>query len=360
MMRLLDRYILKEFIGPFLFGMGSFAVMVTGAVVAPILLDLMIRKGFPPGLVMQILLCRLPEVIIFALPMAMIFASVMAIADMQTTGELIAVRAGGASLWRLAAPILITGFLISVGNVVLHEVVEPAALDRAWSLELAQIRKMKPLENLKWEYPSGKPSVWVMAQKLDPRRRVLTGLLIVQQHGQEWETFTAREAEWAGTEWVLHDVKVTRVDAQGNQHIAHADVRSHDLGRDPEDLDDRPVKMDEMSVAQLRKELDRRIRVDGAAANKLQVIQYMNTRQARPWVPFFFALVGIPLGMRPTRASTGIGLGLSLVVALVFYVLFHSMHLVGQTGAVPCTVAAWLPNGILLGTGLVLFANAGK
>lgn len=359
-MRLLDRYMLKEFVSPFLFGLGSFAVMVIGALIAPMLLDLMIRKGFPPSVVLQLFVCRMPQVVMFALPMAMIFGSVMTIATLTGTGELVAVRAGGASLWRLAMPILVTGFCVALANVALHEAVSPASLDAAWRVQVAQLRKMRPLEDIKWEVPSGQPTLRVWARRFDPQRQVLSDLLIVEKHKQGWQTLTAREAEWGGGEWVLRDVTLTTTDADGNQTRVRASVRLYDIGRDPDELEERPVKLDEMSLAQLRRELAKRRRFNTPLAGITQVIQYMYTESAKPWIPFFFAFVGIPLGMRPTRASTGIGLGLSLVVSLAYFILLHSMHLVGQTGAIPSVVAAWLPNGVLLGTGLVLFAHAGR
>lgn len=359
-MRLLDRYILKEFVGPFLFGMGAFAVMVIGAMIAPMLLDLMIRKGFPAIVVLQIFICQLPRVIIFALPMAMIFGSVMTIANMSGTGELVAVRAGGASLWRLAMPILVTGFVVSLADVALHEVISPASLDAAWRVQVTQIKKMRSFEDLHWSIPSGKPRLRVWAERFDPHRGVLTNLLIEERRGQEWVTFWAREADWSGRTWLLHDVVITTVDKRGYQSRTRVDARIYDIGKDPDELEDRPVKLDEMSLAQLQQQFAKLMRFGATRPEITQVIQYMNTELAKPWIPFFFAFVGIPLGMRPTRASTGIGLGLSLVIALAYYVLFHSMHLVGQQGAVPPAVAAWLPNGILFATGMVLFTNAGR
>jgi lipopolysaccharide export system permease protein len=158
---------------------------------------------------------------------------------------------------------------------------------------------------------------------------------------------------------VLRDVEFRHVDTIGRETTATFSVRLHDLGKTPEQLARRPKTLDDMSLRELRVELEDRRRLGlPYRPNQVQVVQYIHMHWALPWLPFFFAFVGIPLGLRPTRATSGIGLGLSLVIALAYYVMFYSLVLVGQQGAIPTLLAAWLPNGTLLAAGIALFLRA--
>ncbi|MNY81000.1 putative permease YjgP/YjgQ family protein [compost metagenome] len=66
-------------------------------------------------------------------------------------------------------------------------------------------------------------------------------------------------------------------------------------------------------------------------------------------------LVGAPLGLRPNRSSSSIGLGLSILIIFVYYVAMFTFMALGQSGHLPPVLAAWMPNilGATLGLGLI-------
>ncbi|MCE5240600.1 LptF/LptG family permease [bacterium] len=359
-MRLLDRYITKEFLGPFLFGMGAFTVVLIGMQVAPTVLKLLVRDHFPAGAVMRIFFLRLPQVFVFSFPMATVFGALMAMANMSGNGEIIAVRAGGASLPRVATPILVMSLLISVVNLGFNESLMPACLDEAFRIQGEYARRSKPIENLFFAVPPAKPQRLVYARLYDPRHMRLEDLVIMElRNGDLWQTLKAQEASWQNNEWVLSNVEYKTLDAEGRETSVSFNVRVHDLGKTPQELAKKPKILDEMSLRELWRELANRRRMGMAfRPYQVQIIQYIHMHWALPWLPTFFAFVGIPLGLRPARATAGIGLGLSLVIALAYYVMFYSLVLVGQQGAIPCVVAAWLPNTVLFGAGIALFAKA--
>jgi len=359
-MRLFDRYILREFLGPFLFGMGAFTVVLIGMQVAPTVLKLLVRDNFPAGAVLRIFILRLPQVFVYSFPMATVFGALMAMANMSSNGEIIALRAGGASLPRVAVPILGTALLISCVNLWFNEWLMPLAMDEAFRIQGECARRTKPIDDLLFSVPSNNPQRVVYAKSYDPRRMVLAKLIIIElRNGEPWQTLKADEATWNGTVWAVRGVEVKQVDNQGRETRLRADLEFRDLGKTPEDLAKKAKTLDEMSLADLWEELRNRREVGLAFKPfQVQIIQYIRMHWALPWLPAFFAFVGIPLGLRPARATAGIGLGLSLVIALAYYVMFYSLVLVGQSGAISTILAAWLPNGVLLSAGLVLFAKA--
>ncbi|MBU0611252.1 MAG: LptF/LptG family permease [Armatimonadetes bacterium] len=359
-MRLLDRYILKEFLGPFLFGMGAFIVVVVGVQMAPNLLELLVRDNFPPLVVARIFVLRLPQVLVYCFPMATVFGALMAMSNMSGNGEIIAVRAGGASVPRVALPIMCVAVLISGMNFFFNEALVPLSLDRAVALQNEYARKLRPVENLLFAIPKVQPQRVVYARSFDPRRMALEGVVIMElRNGELWQTLKASEAVWKNGDWLLRDVEFKRLDAAGRETSVHFSVRAHDLGKTPDELAKRPKKLDDMSLADLREELALRRRIGlPYRPDQVKVVQYIHMHWALPWLPTFFAFIGIPLGLRPARATSGIGMGLSLVIALSYYLMFYSLVLIGQQGAINTVLAAWLPNGVLLVAGAVLFARA--
>ncbi|MEO1131709.1 MAG: LptF/LptG family permease, partial [Cyanobacteria bacterium J06639_1] len=78
-----------------------------------------------------------------------------------------------------------------------------------------------------------------------------------------------------------------------------------------------------------------------------------------PFVCLTFALVGAPLGLRPQRTSSSIGLGLSVLIIFGYYLAMFISQALGQVGALGPAIAAWLPNivGCSIGGFLVYRAS---
>lgn len=359
-MRLIDRYILTEFLGPFLFGIGTFMVILVGVQLSPEMLKLMVREHYPANVVLLIFLYRLPQVLALTFPMATVFGSLMALASLSGHGEVTAMRAGSVSLQRLATPILCTGLLVSLMNFGFNELLVPAGNDAAHRLTVDYSQKARPLEHLKFWIPSeGEPERAVYARSFDPGQKVLQGLSITEfRNGKVWETFRAGLARWQGDKWVLEDVEHKVTTGQGTMTFRLAKVE-HDIGKDPTDLARLDKKIGDMSLSELYRELrQRRWANRPLRTEQLEVMQSIQMHWSLPWASLGLALIGIPLGLRPARATTGIGLGLSLVIVFAYYIIFHTMQLIGEQGALSPVVAAWTPNAILLVCGLSLFFSA--
>jgi len=73
----LDRYLLKELIDPFLFGLGAFTVIMASSTVLFELVRSVIIKGMPVMVAIQLFIFRLPEVMVYIFPMAMLLAALL-------------------------------------------------------------------------------------------------------------------------------------------------------------------------------------------------------------------------------------------------------------------------------------------
>lgn len=74
-----------------------------------------------------------------------------------------------------------------------------------------------------------------------------------------------------------------------------------------------------------------------------------------PMASLVFAIIGVPLGVQPTRSSSSRGIGLSLLIFFCYYVLMTLAGALGQSGALNPAYAVWLPNvaGLLCGAYLM-------
>src|SRR5688500_10531117 len=117
----LDRYVIRELISPFCFGGALFTFFL---VIDRIyhLTALVITKGVPFHLVVQLLVFMLPSFLAHTLPMALLVAVLLAGGRLAGDLEVVALKSAGLSLVRLFRPVLIASLALTlvVGSLTLY------------------------------------------------------------------------------------------------------------------------------------------------------------------------------------------------------------------------------------------------
>src|SRR5262245_35226095 len=102
----LDRYIVRELVSPFCFGGSLFTFFLLIDRIYH-LTELVITKGVPFYLVVQLLAFMLPSFLAHTLPMALLVAVLLAGGRLAGDLEIIAFKAAGVSPFRLFPPLLV-------------------------------------------------------------------------------------------------------------------------------------------------------------------------------------------------------------------------------------------------------------
>src|SRR5436309_14697895 len=122
----LDRYIAREMLSPFAFGCALFTFfLILDRIYS--LTDLVITKGVPFFLVVQLLVFMLPSFLAHPLPMARLVAVLLAGGRLASDLEVVAFKAAGVSALRLFRSVLAASLLVTLATAGLTLVVNPAA-----------------------------------------------------------------------------------------------------------------------------------------------------------------------------------------------------------------------------------------
>ena len=360
-MRKLDKYILREMIAPFAFGIGAFIIVLVSIDLLYDALKLIVREGYPAGVVARAFVYRMPQTVTLTLPMATMFGALMAIGRLSSDGEVEAMRAGGVSFLRLAAPILMAGLLISALSLVLNEAVVPPANAASNQLLLGLAQDtVAEQDYLVLQLPDDqRPKLIVYAAHFDATTSALRDVWIGEfRDDQFWDHYIADSAVWQGTKIILKDATHRHYSADGYRETT---VREGEIeiGKAPWQVETVRKEPEDMTLAELKRDILAMRQLPEPARNKLpELVEYYHIRLAMPWCALGFALIAAPLALRPKRTTTGVGLGISLAIILAYYIIFNTLRVVGEQGALPPALAAWLPNLILYSVGLGLLVDA--
>jgi lipopolysaccharide export system permease protein len=177
---ILARYILKEHVGPFVFALAllTFVLMMNHILR---IFDLILGKGVPPAVVLELFALILPFTFAVTVPMAVLVATLMAFGRLSGDNEVTAIRASGVSFYRILRPVLVAALLIAAALMYFNEFVLPEANHRYAAL-YADITRKKPTVEIR-------PGVFIdefdgyniLIERIDERTSRIFGVTIYEQ-----------------------------------------------------------------------------------------------------------------------------------------------------------------------------------
>jgi lipopolysaccharide export system permease protein len=165
-MRLIDRYLLRQLMGPTLL---ATAALTAVALLSTSLssLDVIVNQRQSALVFLKITLLAMPQLTNLTLPFAVFVAGLVALNRLQTEQELVVCFAGGMSRWRVISPAIRLAATITVVALLVNLWVQPLAY-RAMREEMFQIKTDLAATLVReGEFTEPVPGLTVYAQKVD-------------------------------------------------------------------------------------------------------------------------------------------------------------------------------------------------
>ena len=371
----LDRYLLREMLGPFLFGVAAFTSV---GISIGILFDLIRRvseAGLPMVVAFQIFGLKMPEFIVLAFPMSMLLAALMTYSRLSTDSELVALRSCGISIYRLIVPAVVLSVLVTGLTFLFNESLVPLAnyqatltLDAALNDEKLdfQDRNILYQQYAEVTLPDGSQTN-ALARIFYARRfdgDSMQGVTILDfSRGNLNQILAAESAEWnaQASAWDFHQGTLYLVAADGSyRSILNFGEHRLQIPKTPLDLASRSKDYGEMNILESYAQLQLlQTTGDEQGVRKLKV--RIQQKWAFPFVCVVFGLVGSVLGVLPNqRTNRATAFGFSILIIFSYYLLAFTFSALGVRGSVNPFLAAWMPIFLSLGTGVGLMLRSAR
>jgi len=365
-MKILDRYLLREIIGPFFMVLFILTfVLLIGRILQ--IMDLLVNKGVGFSQILLLLAYLMPSFLIRTVPISLLAAVLMGLGRLSADNELIVMKASGIPLSRIARPVLAFAVAATLFTASMAVFFSPASSHAMRSL-LFEIARQKAGIGIKEKVFNDRfKDIVLYAEKIDPRGDFMENVFISDNRLlREPTVITARKA------FLVSDpdrmtLSLRLVDGSSHQadpgkgSYKKMDFRTYDLNLDlsgdlEQEAPDRR-KSTEMGVSELIREMGKRN--PGTAEGRELRIE-LHKKFTLPLSCFLFALVGIPLSMGRHRSGKARGFSLAIMVVLVYYVLQIGVESLGEEGRLPAVAGAWLPDAVFAVAGGILFYSASR
>jgi LPS export ABC transporter permease LptG len=324
----------------------------------------------PFYLTLQVAINLLPSILIFTLPASVLVGTATGFGQLGHDSELIAMRAAGIGTFRIMAPLLSLGALLSLLTFYVAFQISPASAQnlREIALEAALYKLESPVEPR--SFYTGIPGKVVYVREGD-KERGLWGKIFMQWDEPDGvvRLVTAKTGrlDFSGdqAELVLDDALLTTLPAGGAEAIAKGahvtiersvSMRVRDerlnLGRNSltKRMRERAPELDEMGWEGL---LEKTKTAPDPVARREATIA-LHRRLTLSLSPIIFAFFGAGLGLRVVRGGRSKGVLLSLASMLLYYLVALAGEQLGRAGTVSPVLGSWLAFSTAVATGSLL------
>jgi len=341
-MRKLDRYVTREFLGPFLAAITAF-IVISLSVQLYWLAEMVVVKRTPIGTVMKLVIYNMPAAIVQVLPFATLFGVLLSLGRLSKDSELSIMRAAGLRLSRIALPLIILSAAISLFGFYMGDQVAPKA-----NLESRNIVNRMILgdsipsieNNVFFRGPDNK--FFYIGRISDDRATVQDVMIYDIGYGRYPQLITAAKGKADSGVWAFENGNIHECGQDGRVvSTAHFDVLEIRMERAVTEYTNSGRTTSEMSMKDLRESIALFTK-SGIKAKNLMIDYYL--KLAQPLSSLIFAVLAVPLALRsPRRGGAVYSIGAGLVIVTLYFVFESVVRSYGmlQATRIQPWLAAW-------------------
>ena len=358
--KLIDKYIIKKFLGTFFF---CLVLILTIAVVFDFAekIDNFMEKQAPiKAIIFDYYLNFIPYFAMLFAPLFVFISVIFFTSKMAVSTEIIAILNSGMSFRRMMWPYFLSAFIIATFTFVLTNFVIPKSNLIRMDFEDKYYHSSTKRITIENTHRQVFKNVLVYMGTFNPLsqrgqnftiEKIDSGKLISKLSAASVKYDTALH-KWSALNYFIREIKGNKeVITKGKQIDTTLNINPEDFSRDPSYVG-----------TMTSHELDNYIkllRLQGSDELKLFLIEKYR-RFANPFAVFILTLIGVTLSSRKIRGGIGmnVGIGLGLSFSYILFLQFASQFcLKGNLGPM---LAMWIPNIIYSVIGLVLYKLAPK
>jgi lipopolysaccharide export LptBFGC system permease protein LptF len=341
---ILQRYILRELIGSFLF---AFCAILAVCLIGTMFQVVRAFPGLGLDLVAKAMPLTVGSLATWVILVGACTSSTLVYARLAAENEITAMRACGIHAWRIVAPAVLLGLLLVGAAYPLNEFVVPTARHKKrLSFREATLYALKYPPAGSQDFKVGLMRITYMdyldGRMVGPTVSKYALARKSQEHKLVMECFAPSGSI------VVQDnqLRIVMTRPYGREMNEKGQMEEFSAGNDvtidipPEEIDNLPRQLPDKPSQELWelyfKSIDQELRG--------QILLILHTRYSASLAPLLLVLVSMPIGILVQRGSRLAGLGAALPPLLLYFVLYFVFQGLGDKNRVSPLLAAYAPD----------------
>ncbi|MCF6341216.1 MAG: LptF/LptG family permease [Bacteroidales bacterium] len=358
-MKIIDTYIIKKFLGTFVYAI-SLLIMIVIVFDVSENIDRFIENEAPlRAIVFDYYLNFIPHFINLFIYLFTFISVIFFTSKMAGDTEIIAILSSGISFRRLLFPYLIAAIILAVFSFYLGNFLIPKTNHTRRLFKNTYMEKLTK-DNDKNIHLQISPGTFVYVETYNSDYQVGYKFSLEKFSGQQLVyKLMADRISWdtATSKWRLRNYYIRTFDSSG-QHIVKGLEMDTSLVIKKTDLYKVKEDFEEMNMYELNEYITAEKRKGSIAYKKYEIEKHK--RLAGPMAVIILTFIGVALSSRKVRGGIGMHLGVGIALTFSYILLLQVSTVFSASGSLHPALAAWIPNIIYFLIGLYLLKKAPK
>ncbi len=353
-MKILDKYLIKQFLQTIFFGLIAFSLLF---VIIDVMenLDDFIDQSVPYHVILHYYLVFLPDMIKMMTPVAVLFGALFTVGKASNLSELTAIKASGISMYRFMAPFLVTTLIISFASIYFAGYIVPMANQTKIDIEMNYLNRgfssggsnlffqdsKTRIVNIAYFDESKQQANRVSIQNFDNNditkmvSRIDAAKMIYDSTKNDWTAFNGTQRTFDST----------------GQSLTYFDKKAiANLNFTPSELVKKQKKPEEMNLAELS-DLIHTQKLSGNDATSTLIEYY--SRFSFPMASIIVVLFGLTISANKRKGTVAAQVGFNILATFIYLVFMKVSQAFGKNGALDPLLTAWFANLLFLAAALI-------
>lgn len=360
------RYLFKELISPFFLGLCVFIFILVMSQILR-LNELIIVHGVGIWVVGKLMFYLLMSFLAVSIPIALLFSVLMVFGRLSIDSELTALKASGFSLFQLVLPILSFAVIVSIFCLYLTLSLEAWGA-RSYRKVVFDIGKNKATVGLKeGVFNDAFWGLVLYADKINTKEKTLEHVFLYDERDKDRPISVVAErgalisSEDLPSVFLILNNGTIHSSGKEQETIQKIHFDRYQINLSIEEMlqEDTKEKAKWLTIGRLKERIDEEEKKGNVKRAREFRAEY-HRKFSIAVVSIIFAILGISLGIKPTRAVRSLSFIYTIILVGLYWAFYINMHHLAVSGVLSAWFAMWLPNFMFLAIALFLLYRANR
>ena len=358
-MTIIDKYIIRKYLGTFVFTMAIFTVVAVIFDISERMDDFLKYHAPLSKIVFEYYAGFIPFYLNFLSPLINFIAVIFFTAKMADQTEIVPILNGGMSFKRFLRPYFIAASIICAVTLIFNIYIIPRTNKLKIGFENIYVKPVDDNNKRSTHMQIDKNS-FVYIDNFDNDRKIGYNFILETFKGQELkEKLIAQRITWDSvkTKWRIEDYSIRTVNGM-DEKMTKGTSKDTTLDMTPSDFEIRDNIYMAMTTSELNENIAKEeIRGTGRMTD-LKLEKYK--RFIYPFSAYILTLMGVSLSSKKVRGGIGLSLGVGIALSFTYILFIQFATMFSLKGGLPPLIATFIPSVIFLCVGLYLLYKAPK
>ncbi len=359
MIKIIDWYIIKKYLGTFIFTLAIFTIIIVIFDVSEKLDDFLRHKAPVSEIIFSYYAGFVPFYLNFLSPLINFIAVIFFTAKMADQTEIVPILSGGVSFKRFLWPYFIASTVIFIVSLIFNLFIIPETNELKIDFENVYVNPKSDNSKMYTHMQIDKDS-YVYIESFDNNQKTGYKFSLEKFSGQDLkEKLVADKISWDSVKmkWIIENYSIRKIDGL-KESMTSGLRKDTTLDMRPKDFEIYDNIYEAMNMRELNERIEKEETRGTGVMTDLKLQKYK--RFVYPFSTFVLTLMGVSLSSRKVRGGIGLPLGIGIFLSFAYIIFIQFSTMFALKGGLPPLLAVLIPNIIFGILGIYLLIKAPK